>query len=320
MNMKARVTIAVIATAATIGCARMAVWSAPTKKQTAGRTAAAQKADDLFWQTLHAGEYEKIPPVLDALQAAFVENPDDAVTTAHIGWAHVWRLTERARHDAISPTITEDAVLSRRYFEEAARLNPRDARYLGFYGAMLLSEGTIFKDEKLRRRGYFTLRDSIKAFPEFNYFTAGYAMAALPVDSPRFKEAIDYQWLNLDVCVGEKISRSSPDYRKYMHLETKEGPKRVCWNSWIAPHNFEGFFLNFGDMLVKAGEPTLAVAMYANAKLTPDYASWPYRDALEDRMRNATRYTSPFRQVQPSGTEPRIMSLTQFNCMGCHQR
>src|SRR5262245_41481476 len=72
-----------------------------------------------------------------------------------------------------------------------------------------------------------------------------------------------------------------------MRLETKDGPKRVCWNSWIAPHNFEGFFLNFGDMLVKAGEPGLAVSMYANAKLTPDYASWPYRDVLEDRMRNA---------------------------------
>src|SRR5262249_21127914 len=162
-----------------------------------------------------------------------------------------------------------DAVLSRRYFEEAVRLNPRDARYLGFYGAMLLSEGTIFKDEKLRRRGYFSLKDSIEAFPEFDYFTAGYVMAALPVDSPRFKEAVEYQWLKLDVCVGETIDRANPDYRRFMHLETKDGPKRVCWNSWIAPHNFEGFFLNFGDMLVKAGELDRAVSMYANAKLTP---------------------------------------------------
>jgi len=31
-------------------------------------------------------------------------------------------------------------------------------------------------------------------------------------------------------------------------------------HAWIAPHNFEGFFLNFGDMLVKAGQP-LTVSM-----------------------------------------------------------
>jgi hypothetical protein len=73
-------------------------------------------------------------------------------------------------------------------------------------------------------------------------------------------------------------------------------------------------------MLVKAGEPDLAVSMHANAKLTPDYATWPYRDVLEDRMRNASRYPPLFRQAQPSSAEPRIMSLTRFNCMGCHQR
>jgi len=39
-----------------------------------------------------------------------------------------------------------------------------------------------------------------------------------------------------------------------MSKKTKEGKKRVCWNSWIAPHNFEGFFLNMGDMLVKSGD------------------------------------------------------------------
>jgi hypothetical protein len=319
-TMMLKSTIAILVTMLTLGCARMAIWSAPPKTPTASRTATAEKADDLFWQTFHAGEYEKIPAVLNALQDAFVENPGDAVTAAHIGWAHVWRLAERARQDAVSATITEDAVLSRRYFEEAVRLNPRDARYLGFYGAMLLSEGTIFKDEKLRRRGYFTLRDSIQVFPEFNYFTAGYTMATLPVDSPRFKEAIEYQWLNLDVCVGEKINRSNPDFSKYMHLETNNGPKRVCWNSWIAPHNFEGFFLNCGDMLVKAGQPQVAVSMYANAKLSSAYGKWPYKETLEDRIRNATKYGAFFREGKLSNAEPRIMSLTHFNCMGCHRQ
>jgi hypothetical protein len=81
-----------------------------------------------------------------------------------------------------------------------------------------------------------------------------------------------------------------------MRLETREGPKRVCWNSWIAPHNFEGFFLNFGDMLVKAGDPTRAVTMYSNAMLSHEYASWPFKDVLERRIADAPRNVEVFRR------------------------
>src|SRR5258708_27117556 len=112
-------------------------------------------------------------------------------------------------------------------------------------------------------------------------------MSGVPVSDSKYADAVQYQWQNLDACVDEKVDRRTVEYEKYMPKETTEGLKRVCWNSWIAPHNFEGFFLNFGDMLVKAGEPEIAVTMYANARLTPDYAQWQYRDVLEDRVRNA---------------------------------
>src|SRR5260221_14402361 len=111
-------------------------------------------------------------------------------------------------------------------------------------------------------------------------------MAGRPYDSERFKEGLDDQWRNLDVCVGESVDRRHPDDAQYMRLETREGPKRVCWNSWIAPHNFEGFLLNFGDIPVKAGETESAVTMYVNARRTPAYAQWQYPDVLEDRGRN----------------------------------
>jgi hypothetical protein len=59
-----------------------------------------------------------------------------------------------------------------------------------------------------------------------------------------------------------------------MRPYSTDGKKRACWNSWIAPHNFEGFFLNMGDMLVKVGDWRTAQKIYANAKLSPDYANW----------------------------------------------
>jgi hypothetical protein len=312
------VTVLVVSTGA--GCSRLAVWSAPAKTPSATRTAAAVEADKLFWATLHGGDYDRIPEALTALKAAYLENPRDAVTAAHVGWMHTWRLGERARQAAVRPEITDDAVLARKYFEEAVRLEPREARYLGFYAGLLMAEGTIHKDEKLVRRGFYTMKDAVAAWPEFNYFTAGYTASGQPVESERFREALELQWLNLDVCTGERVDRANPDYARYMRLETREGPKRVCWNSWIAPHNFEGFFLNFGDMLVKAGQPDTAVVMYGNARHAREYPAWPYRAVLEARIRDAAKNVEAFRRSEPGPDSATLMGRSTFACMGCHQR
>jgi hypothetical protein len=319
--------VLLLLTSAATGCARLAVWSAPAKSPSTVRTPASVQADEQFWRTLHGGDYERIPSALTALKAAYLADPSDAVTAAHIGWLHIWRLAERARlAPALGPEITDHAVLARKYFEEAVRLDPREARYLGFYASLLMAEGSIHRDEKLVRRGYYTMRDAVAAWPEFNYFTAGYSAGALPHDSPRFREGLEAQWRNLDVCVGERVDRTNPDYRRYMRLETREGPKRVCWNSWIAPHNFEGFFLNLGDMLVKAGQPETAVTMYGNARLASAYATWPYRDVLEARIASAAANVEAFRRPEaapgtpPTPGAPTMMVRSRYACMGCHQQ
>ena len=321
--MRSRVASMVLAAVLlTAGCSKLAVWSAPNKTPTGERTPLALQADSLFWQALHNGQYQNIPEVLTPLKAAYLQNPNDAVTAAHVGWMHIWRLAERARRDGAppDPSVTDDAVLARKYFEEAVRLNPREARYLGFYASLLMTEGSIHKDQKLQRKGYYTMLDAVAAWPEFNYFTAGYGFSAQPRASERFREGLEYQWLTLDLCVEEKVDRANPDFAKYMRLETKEGPKRVCWNSWIAPHNFEGFFLNFGDMLVKAGDPETAVKIYGNARRTPEYANWAYREVLEDRIRNAPQYVVAFQQENPAPGAPTLMVRSRFACVGCHQR
>lgn len=302
------------------GCAAIAIWAAPEKTAGATRTEAAERADALFWRTLHGGDYDGIPRALTALTAAYLADPRDPVTAAHVGWLHIWRLGERARLDPMPPGITDHAVLSRKYFEEAVRLNPGEARYLGFYASTVLAEGNIHKDEKLTRRGYFLLQDSIRAFPEFNRFTAGYAMSGQPWDSDNYREALENMWRNVEVCVGERVDRANPDYARFMRLEAREGPKRVCWNGEIAPHNFEGFFLNFGDMLVKSGQVGAARVMYRNATLVREYPTWPYRDVLEARLRDADANVAAFRAGASATGAPRIMLESRFACVGCHQR
>src|SRR6266540_1287876 len=102
---------------------RIAVRVAPKKQAAKTRSEAAMKADELFWQTFHNGEYEKIQPALDVLTAAYLQTPNDAVTAAHIAWLHTWRISEQARKDTLAATITDDIVLGRRYFQEAVKLD-----------------------------------------------------------------------------------------------------------------------------------------------------------------------------------------------------
>jgi hypothetical protein len=304
------------------GCAFMAEQSAPPKQASATRTENAQRADALFWKTFHGGDYNGIAKALEAVKGAYLQAPNDPQTAAHVGFLHVWRIAERARLDAMSPSITDDSALARRYFSEALALHPAEARYQGFLATTMLAEAAIHKDEKLRRRGYYAMLDAVDAWPEFNLFTAGYVLSNQPADSAQFKQGLEMQWRTLDLCSGTAVDRRKADFSTYMHLETQQGPKRVCWNSWIAPHNFEGFFLNMGDMLVKIGDWSTAQKVYANAKLSNTYPSWKYRAVLESRIEQAQANVAVFNapnRGQAAG-DTVMMVQSRFACMGCHQQ
>jgi hypothetical protein len=302
------------------GCSSIAVWAAPEKTPAPSTSESAKTANTNFWNALHGGRYEDIPRVIDALTAAYLANPRDAETAAHIGFAHVWRLSERARLDAPPPTITDEVVLARKYFSEAVRLSPSDVRFQGFLASMEMAEGTVHGDQKLTRRGYFDLMDAKDAWPEFNLFTAGYVLSRLPHTDRKFADGVDYQWETLDLCAEEKVDRRTAAFAQYMSKETHEGPKRACWNSWIAPHNLEGFLLNMGDMLVKQGDPKTARFVYANAKSSKTYGSWPYRAVLEERIAQADDNVAIFRAAPAKGEKTRtMMASTSFACTGCHQ-
>ena len=304
--------------AALAGCAFVAEHAAAPKIAAALRSEDALRADALFWQTFHEGDYAHIAASLEAETAAYLAHPDDAVTAAHVAWLHLWRVAERRRSTALAATVTDDLTLARRYFQEAVALNPDDARYLGFLAGTTVAEATVHHDERLRRHGYFMLEDAIRAYPEFNLFTAGYVMSGLPARSAGFRQALEWQWRNLDACAGEKVDRVHPDYSRYLSLEVHAGPRRVCWNSPIAPHNFEGFFLNMGDMLVKTGDWQTAMAVYANARRSPAYSSWSYRQVLEDRIRDAPGNVERFNATNAGRALP-MMFASAFACTACHQ-
>ncbi|PRC91844.1 hypothetical protein [Solimicrobium silvestre] len=287
--------------------------STQEKIPAASRSNAALAADQNFWDVFHNAKYDEIQPVLEQMTGAYLRDPTDPVTASHIGWLHIWRISERERMAMVTPSITDDAVLARKYFQEASSINPSDARFLGFLAASTLSEGTIHHNEPEISEGNVLMRKAIVAWPEFNLFTAGYMLSTKPVDTAEFKQGLEWQWENLSLCVGEKISRTDPDYSSSVTKITTVGPKRACWNSTVAPHNFEGFFLNMGDMLVKSGDWKVAQKIYTLAKSSPDYSSWKFAPLLEERISNAQSNITPF------ASNKGLMINSKVSCMACHQ-
>jgi len=303
----------------TAGCDALAIRFAPEKTANPATTPLSDQAKQTFWSALHGGRYEQAPAAIRLLTAAYLENPRQPEISLLLAHAHLWTIAERARNQELDPRITDHAILAERYFSEAHRLNPEDHRIPGWLGGVKLALGQIHQDERLTREGYFMLHDAIDLFPEFNYFSAGYIMSSRPKDDDKFQEALDDMWRNLDLCAGEKLDRRNPDYRKLMAQETTSGPKRVCWNSRIAPHNFEGFFLNMGDMLVKKGEVEPARKIYAIAKLSKGYESWQYKALLEERIDQAEERAKQF-QVPDAKHHPEIMFNSAYSCTACHAK
>lgn len=92
--------------------------------------------------------------------------------------------------------MTEHLILAERYLQEAARLDPADARLLGWLGGIKGALGQIHQDPRLSIEGYFLLREGIDRFPEFNYFAAAYGLSVLPANNALFREGLDYMWRN----------------------------------------------------------------------------------------------------------------------------
>jgi hypothetical protein len=275
-------------------------------------------ADAFFWDRLHAGDYGAIPEMLDRLEAALAERPDDPSLERHVAWSHVWRLGELARGTASGADIADSIAQLRPGFTLARQLNPGDPRVLGFLAAVTLNEGILSGDASRYAEGTGLFAEGIAAWPEFNYFSSGYILSQLPSESAGFQLGLEQQWRNIDVCAGSVVDRHEPDLVATFARETRVGRQRACWNSWIAPFNVEGFFLNLGDMLVKDGQVATGVRVYQAAQQVGGYERWPYRGALERRIVEAAENATRFNQ-SPGVTGTPIMLASSYSCMGCHQ-
>jgi len=310
--------VAAGAALATVGYPQIAVYSAPRKAVQASDSSQAIQAQQAFLEAFLAQRYEALPELTAALTAAYLKNPHDARLALLIGHAHLWRVAERGRDPDAGPGVTDAIVLANFYFNEAYRLQPDDHRIAGWLASTQMALGSVHADERAKRRGYFMLKESVRAYPEFNHFTLGYVLSRLPAGDPKLAEAVEAFWTNLDLCVGHKVDRRNPDLSALGSGAIPEGPTRVCFNGPYTPHNVEGYFLAFGDLLVKTGDPELAKAVYLQARVSPGYDSWPFKALLEERVRTAQSRSAQFATPHDASAAPEMIGTSARSCAVCH--
>ncbi|MEO8180519.1 MAG: hypothetical protein ABI895_16915 [Deltaproteobacteria bacterium] len=303
-----------------LGCRGAALALTSDKKPELSTSPLAASAKEAFRSTLLAGDYTALDLVAEKLTAAYLASPHDPDLALYIAHAHFWRVAERTREPAQRALITDHLAIAELYFVEATGLRPNDHRIPGWLGGVKMALGRIHGNERKSREGYFLIEDGVNRFPEFNHFSKSYILSNLPASHARFRDGLEAMWKSIEVCNAAGIDRRAPDYRAfYRQAADLSGSLRVCHNLPVAPHNFEGFFLHNGDVLVKAGEPEAAKVMYANARLAPSFAEWPYREALEERIRTAQVRAEAFQNIDQQRW-PEMMAASSMACTGCHQR
>jgi len=306
------------------GCSNIAVFYAARKEASKQQTPLAKDADAFFWNNYHLGNYDSIPAIVNKLCAALQENPNDLRVTAHLAFTHIWALAERQRIANNVPSAIEHIVLSRKYFEEASKMDPHDPRLFGFLADLTLAEGDILNNKKEQTEGYFKGLQAISDWPQFNKFTLGYIFSNLDSGAQYFKKGLAWQYETMDDCACEANSNKTDYAGAVLKIKQSKDPKifRACWNSWIAPHNFEGFCMNWGDMLVKSKQAAEAVKIYNLAKQSDSYRSWPFKQALEQRIANVEANIADFNRPLDNRllfAQNVIMFNSKMACSGCHQ-
>jgi len=245
-----------------------------------------------FWKIYHGNQYDQIPQVQQQLQNAIDRDPENSTLYALLDATHFWHYGEYTRDpDLNMAVLQQDLPKAVDLFGKALDIDyygkhligyVNDDHLPGYLGITTVHLGQQNSDLSTIQKGDEILDMAAYQFPEFNNFNRWAAHNTDQKDTDTYKKSLDSLWQALDACAATHIDRTNPDLKPYLYHQTAVGRKKACWSEGtLAPHSFEGFMLNFGNGLVKAGQIEAAKVMFANARYADHYADWPYRKYLE---------------------------------------
>ena len=289
-----------------------------------------QAAINDFWAAYHGNDYAAIPQVQTELEQALENDSDNPTLYAILGATHFWHIGEAARdRNPQDPALAGDMPEAVSNFSKALDLDYyskhpigyiNDDHLPGYRGITTVHLGQMTNDPALTAKGDQTLNFAAYEFPEFNNFNRWAAHNTEAKDSPAYQGALDSLWQGIDACIGGTLDRQNPDLKPYLHLFTSVGRKRACWwDGEIAPYSFEGYMLNLGNGLVKAGQVQAARVVYHNAHYAANYNSWPYRNVLEAVEASDLNARAALYADQDSQNDPPL-GVPNRGCSYCHAK
>ena len=284
-------------------------------------------AIEQFWTIFHGNDYAAIPAVEAQLEQAIERDPANVALQALLGATHFWHVGEYTRDpNPDRAVLQQDLPAAVQVFQNALNLDygPHPAGYPyndhlpGFLGVTTVHLGQMTANSALIAQGDRMLSYSVYQFPEFNNFNRWAAHNSDPNTSSSYQAALDSLWQAIDTCAGTTVDRTNPDLKPYLSLQTSVGRKSACWSqNAMAPHSLEGFMLNLGNGLIKAGKVDAAKVVYANARYASNYATWPYRSVLESiASSDLNARAALYNDTDPSNDPP--LAVPNRSCVYCH--
>jgi hypothetical protein len=303
-------------------------WGPEGQDPTSSTTSAI--AIEHFWAVYHGNDYNAIPRIQAELQVATQQDPANPTLYALLGATHFWHIGEAARDaNPKDPALAQDMPAAVTSFGKALELDYygkhligyiNDDHLPGYLGITTVHLGQMAPNPSLIAQGDQMLDFAAYQFPEFNNFNRWAAHNTDFKDTATYQQALDSLWQGIDACVGSTIDRNNPDLKPYLSLYTNVGRKKACWwDGSLAPYSFEGYMLNLGNGLVKAGQIDAARVVYHDAHYALNYSTWPYRGVLEaieasDLNARAALYADNNPQNDPP------LGVPNRSCSYCHAR
>jgi hypothetical protein len=285
-------------------------------------------AIERFWTAYHGNDYAAIPEVEEELEDAIQDDPNNPTLHALLGAAHFWHIGEASRDpNRQDPELAQDMPEAVTDFGKALDLDYYTRHFIGYInddhlpgylGITTVHLGQMTSDPDLIAKGDQMLDFAAYQFPEFNNFNRWAAYNTDGKDSQSYNKALDSLWQGLDTCTGTRIDRTNPDLKPYLQLFTSVGRKKACWwGGEIAPYSFEGYLLNLGNGLVKAGQIDAARVIYKDATLAGNYQTWPYRKVLETiAASDLNARAALYADADPANDPP--LGVPDRGCSYCH--
>ncbi len=261
------------------------------------------------YATLEAGDYTALPGVIDSLDVAFEQDPQQGRVAFYAGTMRLWRATGAPRR---IDELLADVTAAIENLQQARVLRPNDPHVNAFLGIALVSLGVGLADSERIDAGRQILADGVRFYPPYVNGVRTQAFLMLSNDHAYFPEALEAMYATLEDCGFEHEPGAD-----FAITYPSRAAAPTCSNAGVVDHVWEGIFLIYGDLFVKMGDARRARQLYETAKASPTFEAWPFGDELAQRIASADARAELYLDGDRSNDPPSWLQ-EQNLCTGCH--